>query len=228
MTPQKWIESAKQADSQLENIWFITEGAAHLAAALEEIAKRDAEIARLRAEAGRVVVPEIPTWDDCEAKVIRGEKRTALEKFVQDHDWQKNDTQFRDGLEAVFDELRTHSVPSSRVLKDGEVGVPAEEWVVSIELLEAAHASKIEIDEDNTCDMSGIMKAMRKWDALRTPGHGVGREVWCVMAYLDWMPAHPWASLALYIGATAWLGMTLTIAANTLAILTRKAREVEG
>ena len=43
MTPQEWIDSAKQADSQLENLWFIAEGAAHLAAALAE---RDA----LRAE----------------------------------------------------------------------------------------------------------------------------------------------------------------------------------
>lgn len=114
MTPQEWVRDTL-------NRWptghHVAEGATHLAAALEEIT-------RLRAEAGRVVVPEIPTWDDCEAKVIRGEKRTALEKFVQDHDWQKNDTQFRDGLEAVFDELRAHSVPSSRVLKDGEALVP--------------------------------------------------------------------------------------------------------
>lgn len=33
------------------------------------------------------------------------------------------------------------------------------------------------------------------------------------------------AEIELYMGATAWLGMALTIAANTLAILTRKARE---
>jgi len=55
-----------------------------------------------------VVVPELPTWEDGENKLRRGEKLTALEKFVMDHDWHKTDTTFRDGLEAVFAELRAN------------------------------------------------------------------------------------------------------------------------
>lgn len=59
-------------------------------------------------EAPAVVVPELPTWEDGENKLRRGEKLTALEKFVMDHDWHKTDTTFRDGLEAVFAELRAN------------------------------------------------------------------------------------------------------------------------
>lgn len=59
-------------------------------------------------EARAVVVPELPTWEDGENKLRRGEKLTALEKFVIDHDWHKTDTTFRDGLEAVFAELRAN------------------------------------------------------------------------------------------------------------------------
>ena len=65
------------------------------------------EVVRLR-EAPAVVVPELPTWEDGENKLRRGEKLTALEKFVIDHDWHKTDTTFRDGLEAVFAELRAN------------------------------------------------------------------------------------------------------------------------
>ena len=65
------------------------------------------EVVRLR-EARAVVVPELPTWEDGESKLRRGEKLTALEKFVIDHDWHKTDTTFRDGLEAVFAELRAN------------------------------------------------------------------------------------------------------------------------
>ena len=68
-----------------------------------------------------VVVPELPTWEDCENKLRRGEKLTALEKFVMEHDWHKTDTRFRDGLEAVFAELR--AIPADRVLGDGMVAV---------------------------------------------------------------------------------------------------------
>lgn len=57
---------------------------------------------------GWVVVPEIPTWEDGENKLRRGETLTALEKFVMDHDWNKMDASFRDGLEAVFAELRAN------------------------------------------------------------------------------------------------------------------------
>lgn len=60
------------------------------------------------AEAQAVVVPELPTWEDGENKLRRGEKLTALEKFVMDHDWHKTDATFRDGLEAVFAELRAN------------------------------------------------------------------------------------------------------------------------
>lgn len=108
MTPQEWIDSAKQADDQLENLWFIAEGAAHLATALEEIA-------RLRAEAGRVVVPEFDAND-------------ALhfgQSFEEAGDLGKQAEFLRGWLASEF---RTHSVPSSRVLKDGEVGVRCEDW----------------------------------------------------------------------------------------------------
>lgn len=72
---------------------------------LDALEAAQQEIADLKR--GVVVVPEIPTWEDGENKLRRGETLTALEKFVMDHDWNKMDVSFRDGLEAVFDELRT-------------------------------------------------------------------------------------------------------------------------
>ena len=67
----------------------------------------------------------------------RGEERTALEKFVLDHDWSKTDTQFRDGLEAVFEELRKSAIPADRVLADGMVGVDRDLLVLLDKALES-------------------------------------------------------------------------------------------
>ena len=92
---------------------------------LDALEAAQAELAAVRG--GKVVIPRIPTWEECEEKVVRREKRTALEKFVQDHDWHKTDTRFRDGLEAVFAELRDHAVaavPEGKILVDaGELNL---------------------------------------------------------------------------------------------------------
>ena len=75
---------------------------------VDEIQRLGTENDKLRADPRPLVVPELPTWEDGEYKLRRGEKLTALEKFVMDHDWHKTDTRFRDGLEAVFAELRAN------------------------------------------------------------------------------------------------------------------------
>lgn len=98
MTPQEWIESARFVDTagslrpsvEVREHCFVTEGANHLAAALEEIA-------RLRAEAGRVVVPELTPDGMSTAAFVEGYRFAAS---------------------------RAHSVPAGRVLKDGEALVP--------------------------------------------------------------------------------------------------------
>ena len=104
MTPQEWIKDTL-------NRWpaghHVAEGATHLAAALEEIAERGAEIARLRAEAGRVVVPELTPDGMSTAAFVEGYRFAAS---------------------------RARSVPSSRILKDGEVAVDAEEWAAMCDL----------------------------------------------------------------------------------------------
>lgn len=117
MTPQGWIDSAKQADSQLENLWFIAEGATHLAAALEEIA-------RLRAEAGRVVVPELTRADldreigeDLWKYATPGSRITNEAAGMRD----RRNLEFSAGYR--FATSRAHSAPSIRVLKDGECAV---------------------------------------------------------------------------------------------------------
>jgi len=62
---------------------------------------------RLRAEAGRVVVPELAPDGMSTAAFVEGYRLAAS---------------------------RAHSVPSSRVLKDGEVAVDAEEWAAMCDL----------------------------------------------------------------------------------------------
>lgn len=105
MTPEQ-IQRAKSIVEYAAVESLETEEIVLLGWAIQAIAARDAEIADLKR--GGVVVPEIPTWEDGENKLRRGENLTALEKFVIDHDWHKTDTTFRDGLEAVFAELRAN------------------------------------------------------------------------------------------------------------------------
>ena len=80
MKPQEWIKCVREAAEQLENLEFLQEGTTHLATALEEIARLQAQLS----QAERVVVPE------CGYR---------------------------------FNTYCMCSVPSSRVLKDGEVAV---------------------------------------------------------------------------------------------------------
>lgn len=42
------------------------------------------------------------------------------------------------------------------------------------------------------------------------------------MIYLEWMLAHPWASLLIYLGVTAWLGMALSIAGTVMEIVIKR------
>lgn len=112
MTPQEWIESTKRRwDSG-----HLYEGAQHLAAALEEID-------RLRAEAVRVVVP----WEYCpECGSDRIQRGDGTQNFCKDcHQEWYTDIDYTDVVRQNLcegkDVLRPSSVPSSRVLKDGEV-----------------------------------------------------------------------------------------------------------
>lgn len=94
-------------------------------------ARAEIDLLKETAQAPAVVVPELPTWEDGENKLRRGEKLTALEKFVMDHDWHKTDTTFRDGLEAAFAELR--AIPADRELGEGMVGVRREDAELAIQ-----------------------------------------------------------------------------------------------
>ena len=92
-----------------------------------------AEIDRLRAEAGRVVVPELegipvvqPDFDDSGNKthwnVFDSDTDRLLWTEDPEEEWRKHRR------------IAAHSVPSSRVLKDGEVAVDAEEWAAMCDL----------------------------------------------------------------------------------------------
>ena len=91
------------------------------------------EILRLRAEAGRVVVPELegipvvqPEFDDSGNKthwnVFDSDTDRLLWTEDPEEEWRKHRR------------IAAHSVPSSRVLKDGEVAVDAEEWAAMCDL----------------------------------------------------------------------------------------------
>lgn len=165
MTPQEWIKCVPDFDAAgnytpetlVHEVPFVQEGAQHLAAALEEIAKRNYEItghrdeiaflhaklsdaeeenARLKAQlsqAGRVVVPElVPDGMSTEA--------------------------FADGYR--FAASRAHSVPASRVLKDGEVAIQESERNVLLVLERYARKHGPE----------SIQYAIDTLDALRAQG----------------------------------------------------------
>lgn len=89
-----------------------------------------AEIDRLRAEAGRVVVPELTEY---QTDVI-----ASMEEDIENDDFEAMKNHLKIGhvheLVAIIAEFRAHSVPSSRVLKDGEVVVDAEEWAAMCDL----------------------------------------------------------------------------------------------
>ena len=79
-----------------------------------------AEIDRLRAEAGRVVVPELTEY---QTDVI-----ASMEEDIDNDDFEAMKNHLKIGhvheLVAIIAEFRAHSVTSSRVLKDGEALVP--------------------------------------------------------------------------------------------------------
>lgn len=83
-----------------------------------------AEIARLRAEAGRVVVPELRGLTDEQAQAIADTFAIETTKY----------TVFRVWAIAQDQVACNGSVPAGRVLKDGEVAVDAEEWAAMCDL----------------------------------------------------------------------------------------------
>lgn len=176
MTPQEWIKCVPDFDAAgnytpetlVHEVPFVQEGAQHLAAALEEIAKRNYEItghrdeiaflhaklsdaeeenARLKAQlsqAGRVVVPEL---------VPDG---MSTEAFV-------------DGYR--FAQSRANSVPASRVLKDGEVAVSGEE-LEELRTLETCERLRNKVNEGRTgyIGIGGAVACLARLDALRAQG----------------------------------------------------------
>ena len=102
-----------------------------------------AEIGRLRAEAGRVVVPELTPDGMSTAAFVEGYRFAAS---------------------------RAHSVPSSRVLKDGEVGVDAEtmlEVVNSVKFM-ASFECQCDLSVGHICEGCCASRLGRKLDSLRT------------------------------------------------------------
>ena len=87
-----------------------------------------AEIDRLRAEAGRVVVPELTESDLCQqCTALRPDDGSLSSEMAKNQRFN-----FANGYALATS--RAHSVPSSRVLKDGEVAVDAEEWAAMCDL----------------------------------------------------------------------------------------------
>jgi len=85
-----------------------------------------AEIDRLRAEAGRVVVPERAAW-----LTIDEMSDVVLEKCGIPKDYAN---EIAKAIADASIAKGAHSVPSSRILKDGEVAVDAEEWEAMCDL----------------------------------------------------------------------------------------------
>lgn len=178
MTPQEWIVCVREAAEQLENLEFLQEGATHLAAALEEIAKlkEEAEMWKSLAKEWLHEIHRKPALDDvrklhAHVRVpgcVHIEHAKPGEYWI-DLDMMADRIKVTDGLEIIsaeeiarlraeagrvvvpeltpdgmstaafvegyhFAASRAHSVPFSRVLKDGEVAVDAEEWAAMCDL----------------------------------------------------------------------------------------------
>lgn len=113
MTPQAWIEKYNEGFelSFAELGTYMDEGLQHLAAALEEIARLQAELA----QAERVVVPE---WSANDFALSCVELGSYIDRDLR--------AIFRNAEAGYkFAASRAHSVPASRVLKDGERAVDA-------------------------------------------------------------------------------------------------------
>lgn len=128
---------------------------------LDSIASKDGEIARLQAQlaqAERVVVPELDAPTVC-----------GLIEAYDDDPREINGVRTSENINAWFRE-NSHSVPASRVLKDGEVAVRNAEWEAAGNLLFSARTAWVECETSGECDMSAVTKAAKSWDAIRTQG----------------------------------------------------------
>lgn len=167
MTPQEWIESTKRRwDSG-----HLYEGAQHLAAALEEIARLQAQLS----QAERVVVPEssviIPdsTDEDMESIAVMLAEVGGPHLCAEQDDFQAIARTAWVCCQAhAVDWLRAHSVPASRVLKDGEVAVSRADL---IEMVSNANACAYRPHSCEHSDIHAHSKAKaRIADALRAQG----------------------------------------------------------
>jgi len=153
MTPQEWIKDTL-------NRWpaghHVAEGATHLAAALEEIA-------RLRADAGRVVAPELRGLTDEQAQAIADTFAIETTKY----------TVFRVWAIAQDQVACNGSVPAGRVLKDGEVAVREAEWQAANQFVTLQRKIDGGGDVDEEVEWhKGLIRAEKKLDALRTQATG--------------------------------------------------------
>lgn len=151
MKPQEWIESTKRRwDSG-----HLYEGAQHLAAALEEIARLQAQLS----QAERVVVPE---WSANDFALERVEQGSYIDRDLR--------AIFRNAEAGYkFAASRAHSVPASRVLKDGEVAVSRADL---IEMVSNANACAYRPHSCEHSDIHAHSKAKaRIADALRAQGN---------------------------------------------------------
>lgn len=117
MTPQEWIEKVEEpecaaafyATQKVHKQAFVTEGAQHLSAALEEIARLQAQLSR----AERVVVPEWSANDFAMERVKPGSYIDGDLRAI----FRNAEAGYR------FAASRVNSVPASRVLNDGEMPI---------------------------------------------------------------------------------------------------------
>lgn len=94
-----------------------------------------AEIDRLRAEAGRVVVPELTQADlDREIGEDLWKYATPGSRITNEAAGMRDRRKLEFSAGYRFAASRAHSVPASRILKDGEVAVDAEEWAAMCDL----------------------------------------------------------------------------------------------
>ena len=73
-------------------------------------------------------------------------------------------------MRRVYNYIEAHAltVPSSHILKNGEMAVPVEELEALRELLAHARVAVHEVEDNGECDMSAICDAVHACDAIRS------------------------------------------------------------
>lgn len=192
MTPQEWIDATQR---RFPGGCHTAEGAQHLASALKEIARLQAQLS----QAERVVVPELTDgivselWEEHSTIAGKREKASFAEGCHATNRWflrNLNPQAYREIISEIRDEFlcdgvicdgaalrceavrrasRAHSVPASRVLKDGEVAVQESLLRAGQTLSNIAFNMK-QLDTIPEDWRAKLKSSQEAWDALRAQG----------------------------------------------------------